>query len=69
LRAALTTLPARQRAVVVLRYYEDRTEAEVARLLGCSVGTVKSQTAKALTKLRTRLDDELPIPQSEGHAP
>ena len=57
LRAALSTLPIRQRAVVVLRFYEDRSEAEVAQLLGCSVGTVKSQSAKALTKLRERLDE------------
>ena len=49
---AVGHLPRRQRAVVVLRYYEDLTEAETARLLGCSVGTVKSQCAKALGKLR-----------------
>ena len=55
--AALGRLPKRQRAVVVLRYFDDQTEAETARLLGCSVGTVKSQTAKALAKLR--VDDAL----------
>lgn len=49
---AVGHLPRRQRAVVVLRYYEDLTEAETARLLDCSVGTVKSQCAKAMAKLR-----------------
>ena len=50
--SALGRLPRGQRAVVVLRYFEDMTEAETARLLGCSVGTVKSQTARAFTRLR-----------------
>ena len=49
---ALGALPRRQRAVVVLRYFEDLSEADTAELLGCSRGTVKSQLSKALVKLR-----------------
>ncbi|MEV4754072.1 SigE family RNA polymerase sigma factor [Micromonospora sp. NPDC049559] len=52
LRRALLALPARQRAVVVLRYFEDRSEAETADILNCRVGTVKSHTARALSRLR-----------------
>jgi RNA polymerase sigma-70 factor (sigma-E family) len=55
LLAALRRLPPRQRAVVVLRYYADRTEAQTAHALGCSVGTVKSQHAKAVAALRNLL--------------
>lgn len=50
--AALGRLPRRQRAVVVLRFYEDLTEAQTAAALGVAVGTVKSQTSKALAAMR-----------------
>ena len=52
LMAALATLPARQRAVVVLRFFHDYTEAATAEAMGISVGTVKSQSFKALAVLR-----------------
>jgi RNA polymerase sigma-70 factor (sigma-E family) len=52
------TLPRRARAVVVLRYYEQLTEAETAEVLGISVGTVKSQCSRALTALRERIGEE-----------
>jgi RNA polymerase sigma-70 factor (sigma-E family) len=59
--AALAGLPPRMRAVLVLRYWEDQSEAETADLLGCSVGTVKAQASRGLARLRTVL-----VP-SEGH--
>jgi RNA polymerase sigma-70 factor (sigma-E family) len=52
MRAALSRLTARQRTVLVLRYFEDLPEAEVARLLGCSVGTVRSTAHRSLARLR-----------------
>jgi RNA polymerase sigma-70 factor (sigma-E family) len=52
MRAALARLTARQRTVLVLRYFEDLPEADVARILGCSVGTVRSTTHRSLARLR-----------------
>jgi RNA polymerase sigma-70 factor (sigma-E family) len=52
LLTALAGLPARQRAVIVLRYWEDLPEAEVAVMLGCSAGTVKSTASRGLARLR-----------------
>jgi RNA polymerase sigma-70 factor (sigma-E family) len=55
--AFVCTLPTKQRAVVVLRYYEELSEAETADALGISVGTVKSQASRALAALRERLPE------------
>lgn len=60
---AILALPPRQRAVVVLRYYEGLSEAEIAETLDCRPGTVKSQAAAALARLRTLL------PAHEGDSP
>ena len=61
---AVSTLPPRQRAVLVLRYYEDLSEQQIADALGCRPGTVKSQASAALASLRSRLD--LPTRTGEG---
>ena len=53
---ALALLPPGQRAVLVLRYFDDLSEGETAEMLGCSVGTVKSQAARALERLRGAAD-------------
>lgn len=65
LAAALALLAPRQRAVIVLRYYEDLTEHETARVLGVSVGTVKSQHRDAIARLRSivpgLVDEEMQV--------
>ncbi|HSF37260.1 MAG TPA: SigE family RNA polymerase sigma factor [Nocardioides sp.] len=73
LMAALADLPPRQRACVVLRYYEDLSVETVAEVLGCRTGTVKSQTARGLAALRVayaRHGGELadPEPAARTHA-
>jgi RNA polymerase sigma-70 factor (sigma-E family) len=60
---ALQHLPARVRAVLVLRYWEDLSEAETARVLGCSVGTVKSQSSRGIRRLREVLGAPDPDPE------
>lgn len=64
LAGILATLPPRQRAVLVLRYFEQLSEAETAEVLGCSVGTVKSTASRALQRLRAGIgqDGELRLP-------
>lgn len=57
-RLALQALPPRQRAVLVLRYFADRPEAEVADLLGCSAGTVKTHARRGLQALREILGED-----------
>ncbi|MFI7636910.1 SigE family RNA polymerase sigma factor [Nonomuraea sp. NPDC049400] len=60
LEQALDSLPERMRAAIVLRYYEDMTEPEIARTLGISVGTVKSTVSRAMAKLRNALGRRTP---------
>jgi RNA polymerase sigma-70 factor (sigma-E family) len=61
--AALRILPPRQRAVIVLRYFLDLSEAQTAQALDCSLGTVKSTSSKALAHLREHLDADRRLPE------
>ena len=69
LQAAVAALPPGQRAALVLRYYCDLNIDQTAVALGCSTGTVKSQTAKAIAALRSRLDGEAAITTVGSQAP
>lgn len=64
---ALTELPKRQRAAVVLRYWADLPEAEVAQIMGCSVGNVRSQAFRGLEKLRAQPALRLLSPRRSGN--
>ncbi|MFJ3227416.1 SigE family RNA polymerase sigma factor [Streptomyces sp. NPDC086783] len=66
MRGALARLTARQRTVLVLRYFEDLPEADVARLLGCSVGTVRSTTHRSLARLRALAPELAPLAPADG---
>jgi RNA polymerase sigma-70 factor (sigma-E family) len=68
-RHALRELPPRMRAALVFRYFHDLSVAETAQALGCRQGTVKSQTARALDRLRTVLEAGPPIGTGPSHPP
>lgn len=63
---ALAALPPKQRAVVVLRFYEDLGVRQVARQLGCSTGSVKRQTFEALKKLRRAIGEDIQVAHGSG---
>ena len=66
MRGALARLTARQRSVLVLRYFEDLPEADVARILGCSVGTVRSTTHRSLARLRSLAPELAALGEAEA---
>src|SRR5215472_5555672 len=69
LMRALAQLPPRQRTVLVLRYFDDLSEIETARMLGCTVGTVKAHAARGLARLREAASEDGPRPVSRRIPP
>ena len=69
LESALGALTKKQRAVIVLRFFDDLTERQTAAVLGVTIGTVKSQTSTALERLRTRVSDLDPLRGRESDRP
>ena len=67
--AALESLPPRMRAVIVLRYHEDLSEADTAAALGCSIGSVKSQASRGLARLRVELSPPADLLKHREDAP
>ncbi|MEY9859378.1 RNA polymerase sigma-70 factor (sigma-E family) [Catenulispora sp. GAS73] len=67
LRQALATLTPRQRVAVVLRYYSELSEADAARAMGCSVGTVKTLSSRGLGRLRDHFARESTAPRDQPH--
>lgn len=65
---ALGHLPARMRAVLVLRFFDDLSEVDTAMALRCGVGTVKSQTSRGLARLRELLTDDTVLPTPDGRS-
>jgi RNA polymerase sigma-70 factor (sigma-E family) len=65
---ALLSIPPRQRAALVLRFYEDLTEAQTAEAMGCAVGTVKSQVSAGLAKLREQLGGDAVLLSADEEA-
>ena len=63
---ALAELPPRQRTVLVLRYFNDLPEAEIAAILGCSIGTVKGQVSRGLARLRELTEPDGEVASGSG---
>jgi RNA polymerase sigma-70 factor (ECF subfamily) len=66
-RAAVATLPPRQRAAIVLRYFNDFSVADTAAVLGCAEGTVKALTSQAVANLRTRMTADIDLSPPHDH--